>query len=79
MVASEADMDNVLQQIEDAISFLKINHDELAKLQSFPGAETVHLHFGIEDRDIGLQCDRFPPKLLQLAGNLEIGIEITRY
>lgn len=79
MVASEAGMDNVLQQIKDAIHFLKINHDELAKLQAFPGAETVCLDFGIEDRDVGLQCDRFPPELLRLAGNLGIGIEITRY
>jgi hypothetical protein len=79
MVASEADMDNAPQQIEDAISFLKTHHEELSKLQNFPGAETVYLDFGIEDRDVGLQCDRFPPELLKLAGNLGIGIEITRY
>jgi hypothetical protein len=79
MVASEADMDDVPQQIADAMNFLTTNHEELSKLQNFPGAETVSLDFGIEDRDVGVQCDYFPPELLRLAGNLGIGIEITRY
>jgi hypothetical protein len=79
IVASEADMDEVPQQIEDAINFLKTNHAELENLQNFTGAETVYLDFGIEDRDVGLQCDRFPPELLRLAGNLNIGIEVSRY
>ena len=73
-------MDDVLQQIEDAISFLKSNQKELAKLLEFPGADTNYIDFAIEDRlDVGLQCDRFPPELLRLAGNLGIGIEIERW
>ena len=79
LVASEADMDEVPQQIADSIEFLRLHHDELEKLQQYDGAETLILDFGIEDRNDVLQCDRFPPELLRLAGNLGIGSEITRY
>lgn len=61
VIVSEADMDNVLQQIDDAIRFLQSNLSELARLQNFPGAETAYIDFAIKDRlDVGLQCDRFP-------------------
>lgn len=79
MVASEAEMDDVSQQVADAIKFLCLHHDELAKLQNFDGAEKCFLDFGIEDRSDVLQCDYFSPELLRLAGNSEVGIEITHY
>ncbi|MEO6908014.1 MAG: hypothetical protein ABI210_09010 [Abditibacteriaceae bacterium] len=72
-------MDNPQQQIEDAIAFLKTNHDELVRLKNFTGAETVCLDFAIEDRDVAVQYDYFPPALLRWAGNLNIGIEVSRY
>jgi hypothetical protein len=79
MVVSEADMSNPPQQVEDAIAFLKANQIELKQLQNFPGIERIYLDFGIEDRDVAVQCDYFPPELLRLSGNLNIGIEVTRY
>ncbi len=79
MVASQADMSNPPQQVEDAIAFLKANQVELEQLQNFPGVERIYLDFGIEDRDVAVQCDYFPPELLRLLGNLNIGIEVTRY
>ncbi|MBD2098585.1 hypothetical protein H6F90_26295 [Trichocoleus sp. FACHB-591] len=79
MVASQADMSNPQQQVEDAIAFLKANQVELERLQKFSGVERICLDFGIEDRDVAVQCDYFPPELLRLAGNLNIGIEVTRY
>jgi len=61
MVASHADMSNLQQQVEDAIPFLKANQVELEQLQNFPGIERIYLDFGIEDRDVAVQCDYFPP------------------
>jgi hypothetical protein len=79
MVASQADMSNLKQQVEDAIAFLKANQGELEQLQNFLGVERMCLDFGIEDRDVAVQCDYFPPELLRVAGNLNVGIEVTRY
>lgn len=78
MVASDAEMEEPPQQVRDAIEFLKANQVELEKLRHVPGV-TMCLDFGIADRDVVVQCDRFPPELLRLAGNLEIGIEISHY
>jgi hypothetical protein len=58
-----------------AIAFLKANQVELEQL----GIERIDLDFGIQDRDVAVQGDYFPPELLRLAGNLNIGIEVTRY
>jgi hypothetical protein len=79
LVASETDMDNPKQQIEDAIAFLKMNQSGLTQLKDFPGAEAKYLDFAIQDRDVAIQCDYFPSELLRLAGNLDIGIEVSRY
>jgi len=78
MVASNAEMVDPAQQVLDAIEFLKANQVELEKLRHVQGV-TMCLDFGIADRDVVVQCDRFPPELLRLAGNLEIGIEISHY
>lgn len=79
MVASDAEMNNLGQQIEDAITFLKENQAGLEQLKNFPNVDTPYLDFAIEDRNVAGQYDRFPPELLRLAGNLNIGIEISRY
>ncbi len=78
IAASNAEMEEPAQQVRDAIEFLKANQVELEKLRHVPGV-TMCLDFGIADRDVVVQCDRFPPELLRLAGNLEIGIEISHY
>jgi hypothetical protein len=52
---------------------------EHSKLIKFAGVENVHLDFGIERRDTFTQYDYFPPKLLTLAGELGIRIELSQY
>ena len=49
------------------------------RLCTFPGVETVALDFGIERRDVAVQCDRLPEELIRLAGTLGLGIELSHY
>jgi hypothetical protein len=79
VVASEADFSNVQVQIADAIHFLEQNQAELARLVGFPGVENLSLDFGIEERDVAAQSERFPPNLLRIVGNLGIWLEFTLY
>jgi hypothetical protein len=65
-------------QIEDAVSFLWENDQELRRLRDFPGLERMDLDFPIEDRDIVYQRDTFPHQLLSLLGSLRIGLIISR-
>ncbi len=45
----------------------------------WPGVQAVDLDFGIERRDVAVQCDRLPPELVRLAGSLGLGIELSQY
>lgn len=66
-------------QIEDAISFLSENDQELKRLRNFPGLERIDLDFPVEDRDLVYQRDGFPHQLLSLLGSLRIGLIISRH
>ncbi|GBF03885.1 hypothetical protein DAERI_010057 [Deinococcus aerius] len=79
LVTSEAEFDDLDGQIDDTIAFLKRYAAELAPLADFPGVDVCELDFGIEDRDVAHQADAFPAELLRLAGNLNIGLVVSRY
>lgn len=79
VVASEADFSQVQSQVADAIIFLEQNRLELARLAEFAGVERVSLDFGIEERDVAAQSERFPPELLRPLGELGIWLEFTLY
>lgn len=79
LVASGAAFDDVWQQIDDVIAFLKHHETDLALINTFPGVEEYLFDFGIEDRDVSHQADYFPAELLRLAGNLNISLVISRY
>jgi hypothetical protein len=79
VVASEADFSNLQKQVAHAFSFVEQNHGELARLVAFPGVEKVSLDFGIAERDIAAQRERFPPTLLHTMGRLRIWLEFTLY
>jgi hypothetical protein len=79
LIASEAEFSHLQLQITDAIHFLEQNQTELARLVAFPGVEAVCLDFGIEERNIAAQSERFPPKLLSILGTLGIWFEFTLY
>ncbi len=75
---SAAKRNQLEEQIEDAIAYLEKNQEELKRLCNFPGVEVVGLDFGVELPD-EFESMYFTPKLLYLAGNIGIGIEITYY
>ncbi|RYG65669.1 hypothetical protein EON80_16940 [bacterium] len=61
----------------EALQFLKMNHDALAKLREFPGLEEARLDFYFEESDSIKSLEHFPPQLLQLAESLNLRIGIT--
>ena len=72
VVVSEAGFSDLQAQIANAIHFIEQNEVELARLLTFPGIEGVTLDFGIEEREVAAQSERFPPNLLSIVGNLGI-------
>ena len=44
-----------------------------------PGVEDMRLDFGIERRDVAVQCDYLPPDLIRVAALLGLGIELSQY
>ena len=77
--ASEADLSELRKQIDDAVRFLEENSNELKPLVGYRGVEHVWLDFGIEERDVPAQKERFPPRLLSLLGEIGIWLVFTLY
>jgi hypothetical protein len=78
ILVSDAEFDDFQSQVNDAISFLQGNELQLRRLAEWPGVE-VELDFGIERRDVILECNTFPAELLRLAGALGIDITISHF
>jgi hypothetical protein len=76
---SEASGDDLAQQIQDAIEFLRKHKEEVARLMKFEGLEGVDLDFGVNRKNGFLQSSRLPPALLTLAGALGVGVEVSIY
>lgn len=79
VVVSEASGDEFAQQIQDAIVFLENNKAEINRLQNYVKSAEMGLDFGIWSKEIFVQSYYLPPKLLQLAGDIGIGIELSIY
>jgi hypothetical protein len=79
VVVSEASGDDLAQQIQDAIEFLRMHKTEVARLMRFEGLEGVDLDFGVNRKNDFLQSSRLPPELLTLAGALGVGVEVSIY
>lgn len=78
-LASDADMSEFDTQTDDASVFLEENHSEIRKIVVFPGVEGVVLDFGVELRDVTIHSDYLPPKLIQAAAQVGIGVELSHY
>lgn len=78
-LASEADMSEFDIQTREASFFLEKNHSEIRKMVVFPGVEEVVLDFGVELRDYAIHSDYLPPKLIQVAAQAGIGLELSHY
>ncbi len=79
VVVSDAPGDDLPAQVEDAIQFLAAHHAELTRLMASSGMDGAVLDFGIERRDVVVQCDTLPAPLIRLAGELGLAIEISLY
>jgi len=81
--ASGADFNQLEKQIEDAIKFLKLNKGKLRQISATKEVDFATLDFGIELRidfeSVVYQFEHFPSELLKLAGELEIGLDISLY
>jgi hypothetical protein len=67
------------KQVAEATEFLQTQADEIRRLATFPGVEKVTLDFGIERRDVVVQCDLLPADLIRIAGSLGLSIELSQY
>jgi hypothetical protein len=76
---SDASGDDFVEQIKDAIRFLRVNENELARLRDHPGLEAMSLDFGVNRKGGFLQSSFFPPDLVSLAASLGVGIELSIY
>jgi hypothetical protein len=74
-----SDADDLPSQVDDAILFLKANHDEIVRLRQTPGLDGLVLDFGIARRDVAVQCDSFPSELVRLAAEFDLGLEMSQY
>ena len=78
-LASLADFDEFEQQISDSIKYLKQNNKLIQEIMSLPDVDEASLDFGINKRDVIVQCDFFPLELIKIAGELGLGIELSQY
>ena len=79
MTASDADFDEFPRQADEATAFLRNESEQVRRLCEWPGVEGVTLDFGVERRDVAVQCDVLPMELVRLAGSLGLAIEMSQY
>ena len=80
---SKADMDDAKGQIKDAINFLSRNRKKLDYISKIKGVQHAILDFGIVRKVDGdkhlMESHLLPNRLLQLAGEVGLSIELTFY
>lgn len=79
---SDREWDDVEGQVVDMISFLEVYTPYLQALQATHNIDNWRFDMPYECRLDGeryAQFDYLPPKLIRLAGALEIGIELSLY
>jgi len=79
---SDKEWDDFEGQVEDTIIFLRKHFDELEQLFKTHSVTSAYLDFPLYsrlDRNIANQNDHLPKELVQLAGNLSLGIEMAIY
>jgi len=79
---SDREWDDVDGQIVDMVSFLEVYAPYLKKLQTTHQIDDWRFDLPYEcrlDENVFTQIEYLPPKLLLLAGQLGIGIELSQY
>jgi len=71
--------DDFSAQVRDAIVFLETNRAELLRLKQFAGLEEISLDFGVSGRNGFLQSYLFPLKIIRLASEFSLELEVSIY
>ena len=79
LVVSEADFDQLDQQQNEAVEFLSLHREALARMRAFPGVEEACLDFGTEMRNVIVQSDSFQPVLLGQLAQLQTQLVLSQY
>jgi hypothetical protein len=79
VLVSNADFNELPRQVTESAAFLRQEADQIRRLCAWPGIEGVSLDFGIERRDVAVQSNELSAELVQAAGALGLGIEISQY
>jgi len=75
---SRARFNQLAQQIEDAIAFLRSHRADVEVLMGLPSA-SGSLDFGVENRLLPAQFGVLSPELVCLAGKAGIGLQLSLY
>ena len=79
-VASEADFDEFARQLDEATAYLEIHAETIAEMVATPGVQFAVLDFGVSLREgCVAQFCYFPPRFVQLAAEVGLGLEISQY
>ena len=76
---SDAGFSEFSLQVEQTIDFLDQHFDEIKLLLSVSGVDQAALCFGVTRRDVVVEVTRFPSRLINLAGQLGLGVELSQY
>jgi hypothetical protein len=83
IVVSDTEGKNIKRQINDAMSFLKKNRNELNRLKNYPGVESMILDFAF---DVRVGCEdsyvlfiRLPEELIKKSSQFGIEMEFSLY
>jgi hypothetical protein len=79
LLINDAAARDLPSQARDAVRFLTDHYGELARLTAWRGVEGAVLDFGVERRDVVVQCESLPAPLIRLAGGLGLAIELSLY
>jgi hypothetical protein len=75
---SACDFDDFPGQLRDALTFLSANSADVTVLMHSTETTGV-LDFAVEFRNEGFQFRKFPPTLVQQAGAMGLGLELSLY
>lgn len=79
ILVSDSELDNFAKQKIEAIKYLSENKKLLSSIINYKGIDGGGLDFGIEWRNVAVQCDNFLSSLIKLAGQIGLGIELSQY
>ena len=79
ILVSDAQFDDLTGQVAHAVEFLAEEEESLRLLMSEPGVREGVLDFGVAQHAQPAYSRRFPARLIELAGRVGLGIEVSHY